>query len=533
MSTVSVTARPAIPLHRRRPQPLPQSRNRLIFLALFCAFGSAVFLVFFAGAEVRPILIPLLVCLNLPLFFVAILYRRDGELPVFESGTLWVAATAVYSTFPLVNFLAGGMRWQPPSDWRLVMYDPRPEEMSALAGYHVLYLATFVVVYLILRGKARVPRVFAPVPASVHTAVIVTFVVMTVVVQMVKFVVLPPEASISVYAGGNFAYRANVPYVFLQFLNIGEAALLVLKLLFAILVLARWRERKWRVVLFLWLLFEFLLLLRIQARGSMVLLLLMIGIAYHRLVKPLSLRAAVVAGAALITAFLAFGMLRDTKRLRHDARVAFTVNNEFQALFANAYDIRMRNYLRILPAPPPQMRYAELYMIIPSQILPFPKAEPSEWYAEVLGISDTGARVMFGVITSAMLWSRNPAVEIFLRAVLIATILALLHRWYVRRADRFWPTAVYAYVTVWTYYTFRANTLAPVYLVVYYFGFAAFLVAAVKFALAAGRRKTAALRRWHAFSISSPAWAAAARSASSHILPVPSAGWASTYTSGS
>jgi hypothetical protein len=487
MSTVSVSTRPLQPL-RRRAHPSRRQAGSLIALTVLCAFASGVFLIFFADGDQRVVFTPMLACLNLALLFVSVLYRRDGELPVFEGGTLFVAATTLYSVFPLLNFAAGGMAWRPPSDYRLVGYDPTPAEIGSFAWNYVLFLGTFVAVYLIVRGRKSVPRVFARVPQAVQTSVIVTFVVMMILVQLVSFIVLPPEAQVSVYEGGNFAYRANVPLVFLQFLNIGGSALLALKLLFAILVLARWRERKWRLILFVWLVFEFFLIVRSQARGGFVLLILMIGITYHRLVKPLSLRKAVIAGSGLILGFLAFGVFRDTRGAAFDPRSALTVNNEFQTLFSNAYDVHMRKQYRTLPAPPPQMKYAELYMIIPSQLLPFAKIDPAEWYADVLQISHTGSRVMFGVITKAMLGLGKT--ELFLRGALAALLLALLHRWYVRRADRFWPTALYAYIVVWTFYTFRSNTFTVVYLVLYYFGSAALLVAIVRFGLG-GRQEHA------------------------------------------
>lgn len=473
---------------RVRYRPLFPPRYRLLVLATLFAVASVVSLVT-VDPQYRVILIPIFACLNLAVFFVAILYAREGGLPLFESGTLWVAATTMYSVWPLVNFLLSGMRWSRSSDWRLVMYDPAPEQMGEFATNHVLYLATFVVTYLVLRGRGRVPRAFGPVPPAVQTAVIVTFLVMTMLVQVISFVALPPEASISPHKGGTFAYRADVPLVFLQFLNIGTNALLALKMMFAILLLSRWRQWRWRLVLFLWLPLEFFLITRTFSRAPFVLLLLTIVIAYHRLVRPLTLRFAAFTGIVLLTGFLAFGLYRDRGVGTPTLRTAFISTNEFQGLFANAYDIRMRRELGILPTPPPQMRWSELYLTVPSQLLPFEKVEPNEWYADVLQIRHTGLRTMFGVMAQAMIG--YGAIEVFVRALLIAVILALVHRWYVRRAQGFWPTALYAYVTIWTFYTFRASTLSPLYFVVYYFGTAALMVTVVKAALVQNGRRAA------------------------------------------
>lgn len=494
MTTTTIDTPPPQAVRRRQRHYLLPPRERLIVLALLVALASA-FVIVLADADHRAILLPLFSCINLAFFFFAILYRRDGELPVFESGALFVGATLMYSVWPLLNFIVSDLRWQIPSDFRLAAYDPTPQQMGAFAWNHVLYLGTFVVVYLVLRGRWRVPRVRLHVPPATQTAVIVTFVVMMFLVELMMSIVLPPEARLSPYEGGNFAYRATVPLVFLQFINIGGNSLLALKLMFAILLLTRWREPRWRMVLFLWIPLEFFLITRSYSRAPFALLLLTIVIGYHRLVRPLSLKLAAFAGVALIGGFLAFGLYRDTKGMGGVSSLhqAFIQNNEFQGLFGNAYDIKMRRELNILPDPPPQMRWSELYMVIPSQLLPFEKVEPNEWYAEVLQISHTGLRAMFGVIAQAMLGYGT--IEVFVRAVLSAVILAWLHRWYSRRADRFWPTALYAYVSIWTFYTFRSTTLTPLYFVTYYFGAGAVLVAFVKFALSVQRQGIARLRR--------------------------------------
>jgi hypothetical protein len=455
-------------------------------LWMVVAFSTLVF-AFIAPEDYRVVLTPALISLNLCLFFVAVLAWRDGELPVFESGTLWVASTTMYSVFPMVNFALGGLRWELPADYRLVNYAPTPQEMGAFTWNHTLYLATFVVVYLLIRGRRHAPSGIMPLPRTLRLSVVLTFVVMFSLVTLIRFIVLPPEAALSPYEGGNFAYRANVPHVFLQVINIGTNVLPVIKLFFAILLLSRWKERKWRLLLFVWLAFEVAMTFRGMSRGPLVILLLSVGILYHRIVRAFSLKTAFMLGGLLVAGFLSFGFLRDLGE--SDVRKAMIVNNEFQALFANAYDVHMRKVTGILPEPPPQMFWSDLYMLVPSQFLPFEKWDPVEWYAGVLEIRHTGHRTMWGVIAQSMLGAG--ALEVFLRAVAVAVVLALVHRWYVARSRGFWVTALYAYVSVWTFYTFRSTSFTPLYFVIYYFGTSAALVLMVKLAVAGDGRRTA------------------------------------------
>ena len=116
---------------------------------------------------------------------------------------------------------------------------------------------------------------------------------------------------------------------------------------------------------------------------------------------------------------------------------------------------------------PWQIYVSDLYFPVPSQLLPFDKIDPSTWYIDVIGETGSGNGYMFGVMSQAVVgldWA-----ELVLRGVVLALVLAVLQRWYVRRADGFWPTLLYVFVGIWTYYTFRASTFYGAYFVVYHF----------------------------------------------------------------
>ena len=65
------------------------------------------------------------------LYFV-VLWRRDGELPLFEVGSLCVAAMLLYSSLPFIGFMVEGLTFkversgQPPitTDASLDVIDP-------------------------------------------------------------------------------------------------------------------------------------------------------------------------------------------------------------------------------------------------------------------------------------------------------------------------------------------------------------------------------------------------------------------------
>ena len=170
----------------------------------------------------------------------------------------------------------------------------------------------------------------------------------------------------------------------------------------------------------------------------------------------------------LIVGFLALGVQRNR---RSDSPGAppdnpLLVSNEFQGLFVTAFDLHKMEEAGTLRVPW-QIYASEAYMFIPSQLLPFEKIEPGTWYIDVIGQAGQGVGYMFGVLSQTVLglgW-----IELVLRGVALAVCLALLHRWYVRRTASLWSTVLYLFVSVMTYYTFRATTFWIVYFILYRF----------------------------------------------------------------
>ncbi|HYO78362.1 MAG TPA: hypothetical protein VE010_18025, partial [Thermoanaerobaculia bacterium] len=159
MTVTVAEPRPAVrAIQRVRRRHRRQRRALSPFVQwMFLASGSAVTLtLLLASHELRLVLGPLLAIAFLTLFSAVVLYRRDGQLPVFEPASFCVAATCVYAIFPLINFIAGGLRWHPLTDFRLLLYDPGPREVAAFGWRYALYLACLVATYLIVRGRRAV-----------------------------------------------------------------------------------------------------------------------------------------------------------------------------------------------------------------------------------------------------------------------------------------------------------------------------------------------------------------------------------------
>lgn len=425
-------------------------------------------------AEIAPLVAPLLANANLALFFVCTLLFHDRQVPVFESGSLWMAATFVYATFPFLGFIAAGMKWTPAMDNRLQQYPFVASEIVWFAWQYTMYIAAFAVTYLLVRRRAAVPLgVFQPLRRSTEGALLFVFVALL-AVRWGAYFLYGIDQRASHDTADILQMNENLsrmPLLLRQVVSRMFEGIFLAQLGLAILLLTQWKKHRWaRVIPVLWLAYEAAVVyVRESARSPLILLVLCMVLFYHRLVRPLSFKVVMLGSAAFLTGFLTLGILR-MHLFAPDGigfRSALTITNEFQALFTNAFDLYQRQRLGTLGPVPWQIYAVDLYLEIPRQLLPFEKIDPAIWYLGVLGIHDLSIGFAFGVMAQAVLgfgW-----IELIARGAALGLFYGALHRWYVKRAARLWPTLFYVFVSIWSFYSFRATTFWFVHFVVYQF----------------------------------------------------------------
>ena len=403
---------------------------------------------------------------------VSALWNRDHIFPVFDVGTIWAAGTVIYGVFPLLNFIAGGMEWAPQSDGRLLHYQSagliNPSLISSFGWRHVLYMISFACVYLLIRGrglpreKVKAPHVLGPAVAMLIGAWLYLL-----FVELQYGLVL--DRSYRDAATG--LLPVSYPHLVMQITHNVFDSVLLLKQIILLVLMTRWHEWRWRWLTIAWLGYEVVrVVLHMGARSIVVLLVLTFILFYHRLVKPLTLKAAVLAAATVLSVFLFLGIVRNLGAFSgYSASESsmLTSNNEFQALFATAFDLHMRREMGVLPPVPWQIYVSDLYLEIPSQLLPFYKWDPAEWYLEVIGVRGQGIGYMFGVMAQAAVgWDWF---ELALRGALLGLLFGFLHKWLVQHASSFFATLLYTYISIWSFNTFRATTFWFLYNLVYQF----------------------------------------------------------------
>jgi hypothetical protein len=440
-------------------------RRIAVSLCLMVLIASAAALVAL-DADDRVLAAPMAALALTTVIFVMFLWQRDGVVPIFESGTLCMLAIALYGIVPLIGFLMMQGQWTTYADNRLFAYPFIPGELAAFGWRYAVYGVSFMAAYLIVRGRAAVKSTAFQTPnASTEAAVVIVFAALYAGKLFLKYAYGYDLDDVTPYIDPE-AFMARVsdrPHLVGQIGHNIYSAVGAAQEALLILLLAHWRKRWCRIALLLWLAFEVgSTAVRLGSRGAAVLLLLTAGVLYHRLVKPVKFLTAAVAGAVILSGFLILGVMRG--RSATDQPNPLTASNEFQSLFTTALDLHHKKIAGTLNVPW-QIYVSDLYMPIPSQFLPFEKMDPSAWYIDVIGATGQGVGFMFGVLAQAAVgldW-----IELVLRGVALAVVLALLHRWYVRNAVYFWPTLVYVFLSIWTYTTIRASTFYFLYFVVY------------------------------------------------------------------
>jgi hypothetical protein len=259
-----------------------------------------------------------------------------------------------------------------------------------------------------------------------------------------------------------------MPYFVQQVIHPILSIRLLLLQIMLFIAMQRWRDWKYRVAIGLFFLFETARTVYVGgARTELTLLLITFVLLYHRLARQLTIKFALLAAALVLGGFNYLGVLRepaymDAMRVYDIPRLA--APNEFQVVWATSFDVYERQQLGTLGTVPWQLPFSDFYFMVPSQLLPFEKIDPSAWYLQVSGYE---GGLMFGVIAQAIIgfgWK-----QLVIQGVLLGYIAAKLHRWYVKRAERFWPLIFYLFCCIWTYYSVRQSSLAVLSFIEYQF----------------------------------------------------------------
>lgn len=414
-----------------------------------------------------PVVLPLLACGAVGASLFCILWRRrDGTAALCEIGALYAAVVLMYTLFPLVGFLAGGLRYAATNDGRLYVLQPAPWQIGRVGWYGTVHLLAFVVAYLAVRGRLprRPPRFERP-----DRALLIALILCYAVIQL--FLVGVARAyglSAGSYAE-TYLLASRLPLPLAQLSNHLGGARLVLEVALLAALFADYA--RYRLVIAAWLLFQAVTTFSaLGSRTSLVLACLSSALMYHYLVRPIRVSRLAAGAAAVLGAFVLLGLLRGgflQGGLPASMNV-FAYASEFEVIFANAVHLDMLDRARTL-APPSSLYISDLLALVPQQFAPITKVTPSEWYVTTYFpmYAASGGGLAFGTIAESIIgWGW---IDLIARGAALGLLLGVVHRTVVLHRRGFWMFVLYIWLSVQIYHSFRNTTFTLLPLFVYRF----------------------------------------------------------------
>src|SRR4029077_10202583 len=142
-----------------------------------------------------------------------------------------------------------------------------------------------------------------------------------------------------------------------------------------------------------------------RSRTGLMVLLASLVTTYHFSVKRFTMRAAGILCVAGLLLFTGLGLMRllSDYAAGTDAGV-LAANNEFESLFANAYELNQAKAAGLTDEIFPAFYFADFSNLVPQQLTPFRKIDLSEWYARTFhpAYAEAGGGFAFGAISEAI-----------------------------------------------------------------------------------------------------------------------------------
>jgi oligosaccharide repeat unit polymerase len=415
-----------------------------------------------------PVIVPVLATIAVELVFLKAVRRRAGRTEFFEIGVFFSLVVMVYSLLPSLSYVVNGLSYSPFGDGRLFAAQPTPNEVAPIYWLYFLFLAAFTATYWARRGHNRLAQYSPPtVDNRIFWILVIAYLTLRLffVFVRVHYSIAEPETY-----GETYLLFKDLPLVVQQLANHLSGMVLTLQL--AIMVFMVLNYRQYKLLIFFWIGAEFLSLafLQIGARSGLFVLLLVFLASYHVAVRRLTKRLVAIVGISALLLFLALGVVRSVQNSSLDEGINLLASsNEFDAVFANAYDIRELKAQGRTSEIFPRFYVGDFLNLIPQQISPFQKLDVAAWYVESFypSLAAKGGGLAFGVIPESIVgfgWF-----DVLCRGVVIGWSFAAIYRYLFARTGSFWMYCFYLWITVLSYQVFRAGTFVLVPRAIYQF----------------------------------------------------------------
>jgi hypothetical protein len=422
----------------------------------------------FSLSDASPVLWPLVAILTAASLYLRWIRKSSSMFDVLELGVFYPVLVLMYAIFPILSFLLGDFSFSPLSDIRLFQAQPTPEGMAPICWYYVLYFCAFAVSYAWMRGRsaATVVRIETP-PRYTLAALIVSLLLIeaTFLIVKIAYGIAGPETYNDTY----LMYQ-GLPRVLQQILNHFNGWTFTLEILIMTLLVMDFRKYRFWIVGWVAAQLLSVFFVGIGSRTNLLVPMASLVACYHFGVRRFTVRATLALGGAVMLLFLALGIARSVQEVDSDAGLnPFGYANEFESIYANAYEVSQLEAGGETKAVFPDIYFADVVSVIPQQVVPFEKLDVASWYVNTFypDWADSGGGFAFGVIPESIVglgW-----IDVLWRGAALGFLFAWLHRRFTTSTQSLWRFSFHLWVLIFSYQCFRAGTFALVPRVFYQF----------------------------------------------------------------
>jgi hypothetical protein len=423
----------------------------LAYSALFISAAGGGAAIFLAAPDAQQVLAAILFAVLIFGAFTIYLFFKDGHSPLFHAGFFCAGTALIYITLPALFYVLSGLEWSATSDPRLVLLRTDEEGVAGYVWRGTLYLFSFCLTYVLGIWNLRRPGATASIPIKgTDIAICACIVAACFAYRTAVELTFGVSLSQSNADIGADPAMQNFPLLVAQFTHNIVAIHGIAKLALIVALIGMWQNKWAKLALVVLLSSELFFTLALSGpRTYFAFLVLGALLSYHRLVRPISVPVLAAFSILFLSLLLAYGYLRD-----YSGNVDLSTANEFQILMGTA--LHVRDMVEGGLSAPSQVLWSELLMLIPQQLLPIEKMDPSDWYLVMSHMDETGSGYMFGVQSQAEIGWGNA--ELFIRGVVLASVLSFLHRQYSKYDTSFVATVSYTWLLTIIYYSYRAGT---------------------------------------------------------------------------
>jgi len=390
--------------------------------------------------------------------YLALRYSRPRDtVDYFDIGTLFVGIAFLYTFIPLANFVRLDGIYSHEGDSRMSSLQPGPDLVSRVGWHYLLFMTAFAAAYLF--SQRRFDDSKSPQPSPPRGDFLFWMLALYGACQIAVVTIRARYGLVADSYLESYRVFRDVP-VFLQqsvawitgFCRIVEIG--ILGYFFS-------RYERYRVAAWAWLgVIAMATFLRLHARTDLMICVGSSVFLYHVFVKRVSPARLAAVGLVAIMMFQALGVLRALGGNMEDLGTQELVSqgSEFESVFGNSIHVLTIRDSGQMLLPRLTWYLNEAAILIPQQILPFEKIDPSMWYVRTFfpRYEALGGGYAWGAIAQSIVGFG--IAEAAARGAVLALVLAAVNRFLRRRWDRFEFVIVYAWLMGTVYLSMRNVT---------------------------------------------------------------------------